>query len=913
MLYGREQECRRIEELIGAACDGNGGVLVLHGEIGIGKSALLDRAATQADGLLVLRGSGGPSQAELPFAALHQLLRPLLGRLDRLPEPQADALRSAFGLMPLQPVDRLLVALGALTLLSEAAEQQPILCLVDDGQWLDEPSAETVWFLAKRLATEKIAMLIAVRPDGLDRYPGAPELPVTGLEPAAAAEFLAERHPELSAQVRARVIAETSANPLALSELPTAMTSGQQAGIESLIGPLPVPDCIRQHYLNQLDRLPEATRLILLAAAADNDGELTVVLRAARSLNVDPTALDAAESAGLVRIADNSTGPRVVFRHPLVRAAVYSAGTYSQRAAVHRAIAYMVDPELDPDRRAWHLAASASQPDDAVAAELEHSALRAQQRGAPATAATALERSARLTTSVVVKARRLVTAAQAAYAAGQPARAAALADEAEQMTDDFVVRARACHLRAGIAFDRGSPATLHAPLLANAASVAPEHPELAAALLIDAVKNAWFINDPDSALEASAALQGVSLPPNSPQRSTVATVLGLADRLEVLRGTRSTLAHQCEPQEPSEPLALVLSALASLALGDDIAALQASEAGVRSCRSLGQTALLVIALQVQATAELLIGRHRFARATASEALQLASVLGQDNRISHLRAILAWLDALAGDEGSCRDLAAAAIGHAEPLGIAPTLGLARWATGLLDLGLGHPERTLEQWQLGHGGHPILSVRLTPDLVEAAARAGRSDEVKPEVDQLTAWAAASRLPWAHAVDARCRAVLASDDLVAAALFEEALACHEAADRSGPPRPFDRARTQLLYGEWLRRKRRRTEARAPLHAAQQTFEQLGATLWANRAGSELRAAGSQVTAGKPAVARLTAQELQVVRLAGAGLSNREIGAQLFISPRTVGYHLHKSFAKLGVRSRVELAQFAVDSDAG
>jgi DNA-binding CsgD family transcriptional regulator len=659
--------------------------------------------------------------------------------------------------------------------------------------------------------------------------------------------------------------------------------------------------------------LPEATRTILLAASAERDGELAVVLPAARSMNIDVAALDAAESAGMVRIADSAAGPRVLFRHPLLRAAVYGSATYTQRAAVHRAIAHAVDPELDPDRRAWHLAASAIGPDDAVAAELEHSALRAQQRGAPATAATALERSARLTASVVVKARRLGRAAQAAYTAGHPARAGALADEAEQLTDDPVVRARACHLRAGIAFDRGSPATMHAPLMAHAASVASDHPELAAALLIDAVRNAWFINDPDSALEASEALRSVALPSNSPHRSTVATVLGLAGRLEVVEGAGVAPVHPREPRGSSEPQDLILSAVAALALGDDNAALQASESSVRLCRALGQSTLLVVALQVQASAEMLIGRHRFARATASEALQLACALGQDNRVSHLRAILAWLDALAGEEESCRELAAAAIGHAETLGIAPTLAIARWATGLLDLGLGRPERTLEQWRLGHGGHPMLSIRLTPDLVEAAARAGRSDEVKADVDRLTAWAAESRLAWVHAVDARCRAVLASEDVVAETLFEQALASHEAADRSGPPRPFDRARTQLLYGEWLRRKLRRTAARVPLQAALQTFEQLGATVWAGRATAELRAAGSQVSSGEPAVAQLTAQELQVVRLASAGLSNREIGAQLFISPRTVGYHLHKSFPKLGVRSRVELAQLGLDSQSG
>jgi DNA-binding CsgD family transcriptional regulator len=533
-----------------------------------------------------------------------------------------------------------------------------------------------------------------------------------------------------------------------------------------------------------------------------------------------------------------------------------------------------------------------------------------------------LERSARLTSPVDVRARRLVAAATAANRAGQPARAEALAGEAAKLTDDVVVKARIRQLRAAMAFDRGAPGTVHRLLMTDWPEVMAADPELAAGMLVDAAKNAWFANDLERASEASQALSAVVLPPHSGRRSLVRTVLQLTQRLEMLSGGSAHPSRNNDRDEggqiggeSQDPLELVLQAVASIASADDVVGIGAAEAAVQTCRAEGRLDLLVLALQVLATLEVLVGRHQFARANAVEGLELATTLGLSNRSCHFQALLAWLDAVAGRTESCRQLAALALGHAEARGIAPVIAFGRWALSLLDLGLGRPADTLDQSRsslTGSGEHPLVLVMRTPDLVEAAVRLGRTEEVKESLDQLSAWAASSRHPRARAVEARCRALVAEDDAEADKLYNEALALHGEADRTGQSRPFDRARTQLLYGEWLRRQRRRVEARVPLQAALNTFEQLQATPWMRRAESELRAAGSAGRSGAPLpVAELTPQELQVVRLAREGASNREIGAQLFLSPRTVGYHLQNTFRKLGIRSRVELAQVRIDED--
>ncbi|HWD79225.1 MAG TPA: LuxR C-terminal-related transcriptional regulator, partial [Kribbella sp.] len=797
----------------------------------------------------------------------------------------------------------------------------PLLCLIDDAHWLDEPSVDTLRFIAGRLLAERIGMLFAVRDGETILFPGAPEIMLAGLDAAAATELLADAHPDLTGDLIQRLIEETSANPLALRELPTALSAAQRAGLEPLTGPLPLPERVQQIYAAQLETLPAETRALLLLSAAEETGDLSVVLRAAEARGLEPAALLPAEAAGVVGIEESVAGRRIVFRHPLLRAAAYRTGSVGDRIDAHRDLAQVLDPELDADRRAWHLAAATTGPDAVVAADLERCGQQALERGGPATAATAFERAAWLSTSVAERARRLSAAAHAANTAGYPARAERLVERSDQLTGDLLVRARNRHLRASMAFDRGSPATTHRLLMTDIDQVAAADPELAAELLVDAVKNAWFANDQDWSREVLRALDALTLPPDSPHRSAVRVVLDLADRHRVLTGSRplGRPDFSCEVghEHDRSPVELVLQAAADLSLADDDAALAAAETAVRVCRTGGRPALLVLSLQILASVEMLTGRYRYARANATEGLELSTMLGQQNRCCHFEALLAWLDAVAGAEEPCRRLAARALGHAEVHRVTPVVAIGHWALCLLDLGLGRPGESVEQWTFrDHSAseHPLIAMLRTPDLIEAAARADRRELVRDRGAQLTAWATDSNRPAARAIDLRCRALLENDDTAAGGLYRQALELHDEAARSGQPRPFDRARTQLLYGEWLRRQRRRTEARVPLRAAADTFDQLGARPWSERAVGELRAAGiAGRTAQPPPLADLTPQELQVVRLARDGASNREIGAQLYLSPRTVGYHLQKVFRKLSIRSRVELAQLPFDQGPG
>jgi DNA-binding CsgD family transcriptional regulator len=454
-------------------------------------------------------------------------------------------------------------------------------------------------------------------------------------------------------------------------------------------------------------------------------------------------------------------------------------------------------------------------------------------------------------------------------------------------------------------------------LMSTAPAVAAEHAELAATMLVDAVKNGWFMNDVARTRNAARVLRTVRLPADSALTPLVRTALGLGDLVGDPLHHLPTQEHNqfATPKQSTSdtaaasPLARILVATAATAVGNDPVAIQAATTAVRLCRSTGQVGWLPLALQLLASTEMLSGRHEFAAASASEGLDLADALGQDNRVCHFRALLAWLHAVRGDEESCRDLAMLSLRHAEAHRITPTVAIGQWALGLLELGRGHTEQALTHLLPRSeltGAHPVVVPRQTPDLVEAAVRAGRGDLVRPHVDRFAAWTASSDQTWAVAALARCHALLAGQDEDAERHFTAALHAYERAEADGHPRPFDRARTQLLYGEWLRRMSRRSDARTPLRAAAQEFHRLDAAPWARRASAELRATGQQQAGpvAVPAGARLTPQELQVVRLAAMGASNKEIAAQLFLSPRTVGYHLYKAFPKLGVGSRSELA---------
>ncbi|MEW9532064.1 AAA family ATPase [Microbispora sp. NPDC049125] len=887
MLYGRAAEQSVIESLLSDCREGRSGCLLVRGDPGIGKTALLDHAAATAAGdLPVLRATGIESEAELPFAGLHLLLRPVLDRLDALPEPQSRALRAAFGLAPAEAGDRLLVGLAVLSLLSELG---PLLCLVDDAHWLDRASAEALLFAARRLDAEGVALVFAAREHF--SAPGVPELRLHGIDAPSAAALLGGG---LSPSLRYRVLAEARGNPLALIELPGALRD--EPLDEPLDGvPLPLTERVSAAFLYRVQGLPERTQAMLALASADDTGDLALLLRAAARLDAGLRDLAPAETAGLVRIE----GDTVTFRHPLARAAVYQGEPPSMRLAVHRALADALTEPADADRRIWHLAMSATGPDEEIAAELERTAVRASSRAGYAAAASAYERAARLSADGgPARARRLTLAAESALAAGQLDRAAELAGHARlrvRQADDDELNARLAHVGATADFLRGALHTAHQTLLDVADTASGPQ---AARMLLQALHSAWYIGG-DELERTTALLEALDLPAEHPVGPVVRFVVAVSRRqgpspslTEVVARTRSLGAEA--------PRDLVQLCGLGLAAGQDAETAEVAAELIAESRARGGVGALPTLLFFLAETELFHGRHADALATGSEALRIAQDTDQRQWASQLNGFLACLAALRGDEALARRHAADALG--DTVGDVPAAGApwATWAMGLLDLGHGRAEAALTRLETLTEMHMVATARSVPDMVEAAVRLGRPERVLTTFAQYEEWARFCGQPWLDALVLRCRALLSDDDTEPDELFAAALDL--------PGRPFERARTQLLLGERLRRTRRKAEARPHLRAALETFERLDATPWADRARTELGATGSATPdRHEPgALATLTPQELQIVRLAARGLSNRDIAAQLFLSPRTVAHHLYKAYPKLGVVSRRELADF-------
>jgi DNA-binding CsgD family transcriptional regulator/tetratricopeptide (TPR) repeat protein len=857
----------------------------------------------------VLRTAGVETEVDLAFAGLHQLVRPVLDLADRLPAPQAQALLGAFGLIDHGSEDRFLVAAAALSLLSEAAEDGPVLCVVEDAHWLDRPSVEALTFAARRLDAEGVVIVVATRDE---TWAGLPELRVGGLRPADATALLREHVENLAPQVRDHLVEETGGNPLALIELAASLTPEQLADREPLPATLPLTGRVQEAFLGQVRLLPEASQRLMLVAAADDTGEPAVIFRAAESLGVGPDALEAAERAGLVEV--DGTG-RLAFRHPLVRAAVYQGATFMGRVAAHRALAAALDDEVHVERRVWHLAAAATGPDETIARDLERAGALAQRRGGYAVAGAAFERAAELSPAHPDRARLVAAAAQAAYQAGQMDRAAVLADQAESLIDDPVTAAEVSALRGRIAFARGSSVTAH-DLLVTASRRVPD-PHDRAALLIEAARAAWNINDADRVTVTTEALIAIRLAPGDPLGPLISATIGHSDlmagrvadavariregvdgRADASADVAADLAGDLETWVTHGGFALVT--------GDDTAALRLAASAVAQCRTRGLAVRLPWALTNQAMAEQHASRHAAALVSASEGLRLARDLGQEAAVCRCESVLAWAAALRGEEDRCRELAEDTARLADKYQLATIAMVATRALALLDLSLGRHEQAVDRilGQIrGPGANPFSNIMIVPDLVEAAARAGRTDDLGESLAEFERWADATAQLWARAVSHRCRALVAGGEED----FGAAIRLHQQAGQRD--RPFERARTQLLYGEWLRRARRRADSRTHLMAAYETFERLGATPWADRASAELRASGATVRQRGAATTRLTPQESQVVRLAAEGGTNREIAAQLFLSPRTVAYHLYKAFPKLGVTSRTDLARLDLE----
>ncbi|MEV4133975.1 LuxR C-terminal-related transcriptional regulator [Dactylosporangium sp. NPDC049742] len=884
MLWGRDDDRAAAGAVLDRARAGHSAVLVIRGDPGIGKSSLLDDAAGGAAGTMVLRCAGVETEAEVPFASLHQLLAPALTSSSQLPDVQAAALRGALGLGPAAGGDQLLVGAAVLTLLAELAEERPVLCLVDDAQWLDGSSAQALRFVARRLQAESVAMLFAARDEFAPE--GLPEHRLAGLDPETADALLRHIRPDLPPRIRVRLVRDSAGNPLALRELPR----GAPPFVPALL-----PRRIQEAFAARIDRLPPDGRAMLLIAAASPDEGLGVVLRAAELLGVAPSGLGAAEEAGLVTVAAG----RIAFTHPLLRAAAYQQTTFDRRLAVHRTLAQTLP--ADDDRRAWHLAAAATGPDEEAALALERAAERALGRKGYPAAAAALQRSAELTAAPGERTRRLVAAAVAANDAGQPDLTRRFLASCDPVDDDPVLTARVCELRARLAFDEGSAASAHDLLVAGSAALAPVDRRAAGLLLVDAARNAWQLSDPPRVREAARRLDDLGLRPSDGLDPAVAAVTAAA-RLLLEGPAAGVPAMRALTSTRTGPPNLRLNAAFVAGLVGDFEAGRAISQGVADeSRAEGSIGWLPLAHVTLAASELYLGRFRDAVATATEGLRLAADTGQPNRAGYLEGILAWIAAASGSADRCAELAGRCHDRYAGNHIANGLAWAEWALALLDLGQGRPAEASDRLEAALAGpvrHQIQAVYSAPDQVEAAVRIGAFDRAEAACARFADWAAAARLDWSDAVAHRCHALLEPSWPDANRHFEAAVALGG--------HPWEAARTHLAFGERLRRERRKTEARAQLRTAAEIFDRLGAVPWAERARAELRAAGA--AAAQPSsslAATLSPQELQIVRLVAGGLTNREIGAQLFLSPKTISYHLYRAFPKLGVASRTQLAR--------
>ncbi|MBB5778622.1 helix-turn-helix transcriptional regulator [Nonomuraea jabiensis] len=893
MLRGRESEQQAIDVLLDQARAGRSGVLVLGGEPGIGKTALLTYAGERAQDMRVLRGLGVETEAEIPYASLHLLLRGALGHLDALPEPQAAALAGALGLAPARADDRFHVGVAVLSLLAELAEDRPLLCLVDDAHWLDPASAVVLRFAAHRLHAEGVVMLFGAR-DGFDPG-GLPERRLSGLDDGSAARVLADAAPGLTGSTRLKILKESAGNPLALLELPR--TADLPFYDHS---PLPLPERLRLAYAARVGRLPQAARTALLVTALADDGDLNMITKACAALGVELAALGAAERAGLVTIA----GRQVRFAHPLMRAAVFQLSTYDLRLAVHQTLAGLLADR--PDRRAWHLAAAATGPDEAAARALEDLARRAGERGASVSACTAFERAAELSQDEELKGRRLLSAAVHATEAGQPQRAQRLVEAATALVPATSARTTLPKLRARIALDQGAPHLAHDLLLKGAADVAGDDRAAAGLMLVEAARNANRFGDAARLVEAADRLRELDLRPEDDldlaRQAALGTALLLTEGPAAALPIMRELVSKGSRITPEMHSRRINASYFALQTGDFQAAWEIARAAADECRANGELGKLAVLHITLAASEIFLGRFTDATATATEGLHLTAETGRPSRAGCMRGMLAWIAAARGDADRCAELAAAAHEHYDANGIVNGLAWAQWARALLDLGLGRHAEVLDRLETALAGparHQFQAVHFAPDQIEAAARLGLPAD-RP-LRRYEAWAEASGQTWAQAVLHRCRALLEPDGERAHDHFRTAVRLH-----AGGGHPWESARTALVYGERLRRDRHKGAARAQLRAALETFQRLGARPWADRAGNELRAAGDTglVAAGADALSALSPQELQIVRLAAAGRTNKEIGAQLFLSPKTVSYHLYRAFPKLNVTSRAQLA---------
>jgi DNA-binding CsgD family transcriptional regulator len=899
-LVGRRAEREAIGRLLEAARAGYGGVLVVHGEPGVGKTALLEYAVETARSFRVARAVGVEGEMDLPYASLQQLSSPSLELRERLPDPQREALAVAFGLSAGDPPNPYLVGLAVLGLLTEAAEQQPVLWLVDDAQWLDRASAQALAFVARRLMAERIALVFATREVGAP-LARLPELHVGPLGYRDARTLLEAVLPgPVDDQVLQRLIAEAHGNPLALLEMPRGFTPTQLAGGFGLPGALPVSEQMVNSFTRRLMALPADAQRLLLVAAADPTGDLALVWRAARLLGISGAAAEAVEGEGLLALE-----ARVTFRHPLIRSAVYQSAATVRRSEVHLALAEATDADTDPDRRAWHRALAASAPDEEVANELERSAVRARARGGIAAAAAFLERSSMLTLDPPRRASRALAAAQATQQAGALDQAERLLANADAGPLDALERAQVDVLRAQIvAVNRGRDAP--ALLLAAAKRLEVLDIGLARQIHLDALTAALFAGRLGGTSDARQVAISARAAPPSPGPSRGADLLldGLAALIidgssvgtPIVRTAIKAFARdRIGTEEGLRWLWLAGRAAAFIWDYDSWDSLTRRQ--IRLARDLGALAHLPLALSTHIGVQLFAGDTRAAASLVAESDALADITSGWSIPPYGALVLAAFRGL--DEETTR-LVRASVADFHARGEGMGLTVSQWVTAVLANGRArYEEAYAAASEATADPHELFfSTFATVELIEAASRTGRSERAAEALEVLSESTQASGTPWAFAVEARSRALVTPDG-AAEALFREAIA------RLQPTRlRLDLARTHLLYGEWLRRERRRLDARTELRLAYDLFSDFGMEAFAERARVELQATGERARKRTvDTLDQLTPQEEQISRLAGHGHTNREIAAQLFISPSTVEYHLRKAFRKLDVTSRTQL----------
>jgi DNA-binding CsgD family transcriptional regulator len=902
-LIDRHTECGVLHRLVETVRAGESRAIVVSGPAGVGKTALLDYVAEQVSGCRVVRAAGVQSEMELPFAALHQVCAPLLSNLERLPAPQRDALQIALGMMAGPAADRFLVGLAVLGLLADVAEQRPLVCLIDDEQWLDRSSAQVLGFVARRVAAESVGLIFAARIPSSD-LAGLPQLAVEGL-PAADAQALldAVMVGPLDTRVRDRIVAETEGNPLAMLELPRGLTPQELAGGFGFLDAVRlaggIEGGIEESFRRRIEVLPEQTCGLLLIAAAEPIGDPALVWEAAARLRISADAAEPAVEAGLVEFA-----ARVRFRHPLVRSVVYASASSLEKRQVHGALAQVTDAQQDPDRRAWHRAHAVAGPDHDVAAELQRSASRAQARGGFAAAAAFLGRAAILTLDPAQRSERALAAAAAHVQAGALGAAREMLSIAEpQSLNDFEL-ARIDVIRAELAFVESRGGDAPALLLKAARRLEPIDIELARATYLQALYAAMFAGPLALGGEVPEVASAAAAAPR-PQRVRAPDLFldGLAQlcnngygaAVPILRQALDIFGDDLSPEEELRWHSLAF--LVAGRLWEDQRFKPLSDRSVELVRGLGALSELPLALTSKAISLALAGELTEASAVVDGELQAALEATGISPPPYAALVVA---ARRGRNAEAAVLIDAITREGRRRGEGHAIVHADWASAVLNNGLGNYEEamTAAQRAIEHSEIAIPHW-ATVELIEAATRSGHSDIATDALGRLAGSTSASGTDWALGIEARSRALLA-EGKAAERLYREAI---ERLDRTTIR--TDLARAYLLYGEWLRRENRRGAARAQLRSAHRLFEAMEMEAFAERARRELQASGE--TAPRSGASRsdgqLTAQEAQIARMAREGLSNPEIGTRLFLSARTVQYHLKKVFIKLGIESRTQL----------